>query len=310
MRKTHRRRVPLLVGLALAALVAAFGISPATAGTPTQAAWTCDDSVFNSLAAFAPAASARGGVVREPSLVQEHVDATRQVRDRNRFRVTVPTWVHVVSDGAIGNVSNAAISDQIQVLNRTFAGGEGGERTGFSFQLVGITRTNNADWHYAGIGGDERRMKRALHRGGDDTLNIYLTTAGPYLGWAYLPSVTEQGNSYLDGIVVDWESMLGTSTRYAGQYDQGETATHEAGHWLNLEHTFWHGCNGEGDFVDDTPYMSVPTNGCPAGKDTCPQPGLDPIHNYMDYSYDTCYTEFTPGQAARMQDAWATWRAS
>ena len=107
-------------------------------------------------------------------------------------------------------------------------------------------------------------MKRALHRGGDDTLNIYLTTAGVYLGWAYLPSITEQGNSYLDGIVVDWESMLGTSDRYAGRYDKGETATHEAGHWLNLEHTFFHGCNGEGDFVDDTPYMSVPTNGCPA----------------------------------------------
>ena len=29
--------------------------------------------------------------------------------------------------------------------------------------------------------------------------------------------------------------------------------------------------------------------------------GLDPIENYMDYSYDACYTEFSPGQAARMQ---------
>jgi hypothetical protein len=29
----------------------------------------------------------------------------------------------------------------------------------------------------------------------------------------------------------------------------------------------------------------------------------------MDYSYDTCYTEFTAGQTARMQDAWIFWRA-
>ena len=32
---------------------------------------------------------------------------------------------------------------------------------------------------------------------------------------------------FLDGIVVDWESMLHTSATYAGRYDQGETATHE-----------------------------------------------------------------------------------
>jgi len=139
---------------------------------------------------------------------------------------------------------------------------------------------------------------------------MYLTTAGPYLGWAYYPSqVNHNGSAYLDGVVIDWESMLGTSTRYEGRYDQGETATHEVGHWLNLAHTFEGACNNWGDHVDDTPPEATPTSGCPAGKDTCSEPGLDPIHNYMDYSYDQCYTEFTLGQALRMQDAWLFYRA-
>ena len=54
--------------------------------------------------------------------------------------------------------------------------------------------------------------------------------------------------------------------------------------------------------------MSEPTAGCPVGKDTCPEPGYDPIHNYMDYSYDRCYTEFTQGQSDRMQKQWLHWR--
>ena len=140
-------------------------------------------------------------------------------------------------------------------------------------------------------------MKQALKQGGDNALNLYSTTAGDYLGWAYLPDVTEKpGQRVLDGVVFDWESIPGTSATYAGRYDQGETATHEVGHWLNLEHTFFGGCADKGDFVD--------------GKDTCREPGLDPIHNYMDYSYDSCYTEFTAGQVQRMRDAWLLYRAS
>jgi hypothetical protein len=63
--------------------------------------------------------------------------------------------------------------------------------------------------------------------------------------------------------------------------------------------------------VDDTPVQAAPTSGCPLGADTCPDaPGLDPIHNYMDYSYDSCYTQFTPGQAARMVESWTAYRTT
>lgn len=261
-----------------------------------------------------PAAFAgRGGEAREPELGQTSKDLPASAKGKAgpKFAATVPVYFHVVTDGATGNVTDAQIADQITVLNKTFGGQEGGARTGFSFTLAGVTRTNNAAWFHAGPGGtDENTMKATLRQGGPDALNYYSTTAGAYLGWAYLPDiVTKPGQAHLDGVVVDWESMLGTSTRYADRYDQGETATHEVGHWLDLEHTFYGGCNAKGDFVDDTPAERTPTSGCPVGKDTCPAPGDDPIHNYMDYSYDDCYTQFTAGQTQRMRDAWLLYRA-
>jgi hypothetical protein len=169
--------MPLVTGVIVVALVAALGVSPAQGGTTStaQASWVCDPALFDSLSSLGVSSTARGGgVIREPALNQLHaqVPADRRGRADRIFRVTVPTWVHVVSDRAIGNVSDAAIDAQIEVLNTTYAGGEGAVRTGFSFRLVGVTRTDNADWHYANPGGAEHRMKRALHRGGDDTLNI------------------------------------------------------------------------------------------------------------------------------------------
>jgi Pregnancy-associated plasma protein-A len=179
-------------------------------------------------------------------------------------------------------------------------------------ELAGITRTDNAEWFAAGPGSPgEREMKQALRRGDLGTLNYYSTTAGPYLGWAYFPGLPDS-REYLDGIVVDWESMYKTSDAYEDQYDLGFTAVHEAGHWLALDHTFYGGCNAKGDGVDDTPAMKVPTSGCPPDgtKDTCPNDlGFDPIHNFMDYSYDQCYTEFTQGQAERSADYWLEFRA-
>jgi Pregnancy-associated plasma protein-A len=301
------RKVKLVSTLALAvAIYTAMTVGTASGARAVSAsaqAWSCstDASVL-----------ARGGAVREPDVVQVHTDlpASAQGEAGANFSATVPVWFHVVTDGTTGNMTRSQILTQIQVLNNTFGGGEGGADSGFTFELVGVTRTDNAKWFNSSIGGAEHDMKRTLRRGDEGTLNIYSTTAGPYLGWAYLPSITDSPSQlYFDGVVVDWESWKGTSTRYAGRFDQGETGTHEVGHWLNLEHTFFGKCTEKGDFVADTPSEKTATSGCPVGKDTCPAPGDDPIHNYMDYSFDSCYTEFTPGQVQRMQDAWLFYRA-
>jgi hypothetical protein len=311
-----KRLIVLATGLLAALAVMAAPGTAQTLRSDVCSGWeTAGATSFDSLASLtATGSSARsaGNVVREPSLNvnYEAMPASATGKGGPKFRATVPVWFHVVTDGKTGNVTQAQIDEQMAVLNLAFAGFYGGARSGFSFELAGVTRTDNADWFYGGIDGStERPMKRALHRGGFETLNVYSTTAGPYLGWAYLPGLPDS-NLYLDGIVFDWASMPGTSDEYAGRYDLGMTLVHEAGHWVNLEHTFFGGCNAKGDFVADTPPMKVPTSGCPEGKDTCAEPGLDPIHNYMDYSYDSCYNQFTPGQVARAQDAWLFHRAA
>jgi hypothetical protein len=254
----------------------------------------------------------RDGRVREKDLNQTHRDlpATAKGKAPAGLTVTVPVYFHVITDGSLGALTDRQISGQIAVLNTTFGGGEGGAATGFSFTLAGVTRTSNAVWYASRSGGAEHEMKKALKRGGDGDLNVYSTSAGAYLGWAYLPEITDTAQAYLDGVVFSWETVPGASTTFEDQYDEGETLTHEVGHWLNLEHTFYGQCNRTGDFVADTPPQKSPSSGCPAGKDTCPAPGSDPIHNYMDYSDDDCLTEFSAGQAQRMRDAWLFYRAS
>ena len=308
------RRVTMRSAIMLSAAMAAA----ATLGAgPQQAAWAsspfCDPALAEQVPGPGVDALGRGGSGREPDVGQVHQDLPAGAKGKapSDFTATVPVYFHVVTDGSLGALTDAEVASQIRILNMTFAGREGGATTGFSFALAGVTRTDDADWFYANPGGtNEHTMKQVLHQGGTDALNLYSTTAGDYLGWAYLPDIlTKPGQAYLDGVVFDWESIPGTSDRYAGRYDEGETATHEVGHWLNLEHTFFGGCSAKGDFVDDTPAQKTPTSGCPEGKDTCTAAGLDPIHNYMDYSYDSCYTEFTVGQTQRVRDAWLLYRA-
>jgi hypothetical protein len=217
---------------------------------------------------------------------------------------TIPVYVHVMLDDAgNGDVTDRQIADQVAVLNTTYAGGESSAaaNTGFAFTLAGTERIRNNVWHKDHKSATYRAQTR---QGGANALNIWLVDF-KYLGIATFPWDYAQ-NSDIDGIRVHYDSLPGGSIT---NYNFGETATHEAGHWLGLYHTFQGGCTTTNDEVADTPAQSSPTSGCPVGRDSCALPGLDPIHNYMDYSYDTCYDQFTPDQSTRMNQMWAAYRA-
>ena len=221
-------------------------------------------------------------------------------------RGTIDVYFHVITaaDGS-GNVSDQAIAEQMDVLNAAYA------FTGWSFTLKGTTRTANNSWYRMGPGtGPERQAKAALHSGGFAALNVY--TANPsqgLLGWATLPSWLADPSydpSY-DGVVILYSSLPGGG---AVPYDEGDTATHEVGHWMGLYHTFQGGCTAPGDEVDDTPYEASPAFGCPVNRDTCAADGLDPIYNFMDYTDDACMDEFTANQSSRMHAMTSAWRPS
>jgi hypothetical protein len=215
---------------------------------------------------------------------------------------TIDVYFHVVTaaDGT-GDLSDAAIAAQMDVLNAAYAA------TGWSFRLADTTRTANNSWFRMNPGtGAERQAKRALRRGSADDLNIY--TASPsqgLLGWATLPA-WYASNPTDDGVVVLFSSLPGGA---AVPYDEGDTATHEVGHWMGLYHTFQGGCTAPGDEVADTPYEASAAFGCPVNRDSCASlEGLDPIYNFMDYTDDDCMDEFTRDQDDRMDAMFSTYR--
>ena len=310
------RRGAAIAGAAV--LLLAGAVSPAQAAMPRGERTACFDPT-------SVGAGAKGGHARD----QDHRDISaaeqRAIEQRTATILAakgqgagkgkggkppaptaVPVYVHVMvaADGT-GDVTDTQITQQIAVLNNTFAGGESREASdaGFSFTLAGTDRYYNDAWHNDK---NSNQYRKATRLGGADALNIWLVEFN-YLGIATFPwDYRNQGA--IDGIRVLWSSLPGGTEN---NYNLGETATHEAGHWFGLYHVFQGGCNEQqgGDMVADTPAQSIATNGCPEGQDSCAGPGLDSIHNYMDYSYDSCYNQFTPNQTTRMNEMFTAYRA-
>ncbi|MCR9246696.1 MAG: zinc metalloprotease [bacterium] len=226
----------------------------------------------------------------------------------------IPVVVHVVQrTNGQGNLSNALVQSQIDVLNEDFrarAGtpGANGVDSKIEFFLAttdpqnqptnGIVRHTNNTWfndsgnYWSSTAWDTSRY-----------LNIYTNNTGA-LG--YVPDLPQGGGvlgTTADRVVCNYASF-GRPAIGGPPYNTGRTATHEVGHYLGLFHTFNSGCGGgncytSGDRICDTPAESQPRYGCPVGISSCGT--TDPIRNYMDYTDDTCMQGFTQEQVRRMR---------
>ncbi|KAH8910356.1 zincin [Coniochaeta sp. PMI_546] len=269
-------------------------------------------AVFATTALAAATPKPFGCGTPEPS--QEHVRISQKFAAQEKefaasgnlsiaATINVDVYFHVVASSTAvsdGYVTDKMLSDQLSVMNAAYA------PHGISFTLKGTDRTINSNW---ASDGSELAMKKALRKGTYRSLNLYfLKDLGSNLGYCYFPTSVKSGSNdfYYDGCSILSSSLPGGST---ANYNLGGTVTHEVGHWFGLYHTFQGGCTGSGDSVSDTPAQASASSGCPIGRDSCPsQAGLDPIHNYMDYS--ACYEEFTAGQQTRMYSFFNTYRAN
>lgn len=218
--------------------------------------------------------------------------------------INVRTYFHVVTSTAKkGLYTQTQLNNQIAYMNKAYG------PSNIQFTLVSTDFTTNNNW---ATGNYDSTMKPALRKGTYADLNVYFLSdlGGGLLGICNFPTNASPGSSTYnqDGCDVLADSIPGGS---ATNFNLGGTAAHEVGHWFGLFHVFQgSACSGAGDSVSDTPIQKSPTSGCPSSSDTCPnQAGLDSIHNYMDYSDDICYTQFTAGQTSRMQSMYAMYRA-
>jgi len=317
---TYALLAMFVVAIALTGIASAAG-RPDAAQPPADR-WMNNDNARN----------ADNGDVVYRCATEEHGKPTaapdeaqiRQWISQNRVAAggVITVNFHVIYSGSTGNISDAQLDQQILVMNRNYAGKDyngntvsGAANTGYTFvrgttDRISATGSRKSWWTMTPGSSAERNAKTAYVKNPTSSLNFYTCKPGQsLLGWSTFPW-NLASNPTMDGVVIHYASLPGGSL---SPYNLGGTASHEVGHWVGLYHTFQGGCDGgncsgAGDLVCDTPGEATATSGCPSGKDTCPEAGLDPIHNYMDYSTDICYTQFTSGQDARADFMMSTYR--
>ena len=252
----------------------------------------------------------------------------KQNMDHNpKSVITIPVVVHVVYNTSSENISDAQIFSQMDVLNADFRRTNSDvSNTPVVWQNIaadceidfclatvdpngasttGITRTSTSQTSFS-ISSDNVKSSSG---GGvdpwpqDDYLNIWVCDlGGGLLGYATPPSNWTNPD---DGVVIGYR-YFGTTGVVQAPYNKGRTATHEVGHWLNLDH-IWGDNNCGNDQCNDTPVQQSSNYGCPSFPSTsnCTGNGSngDMYMNYMDYTNDACMNLFTNDQKSRMISA-------
>ena len=231
----------------------------------------------------------------------------------NLGTITIPVYVHVIYSTSQQNISDNQINSQIAVLNNDFRKSNSdvsqvpSEFSGLAadseieFVLAGVTRKSSttASW------GTNDSMKHASNGGVDvispnTHLNIWVCNiGGGILGYAQFPG----GSAATDGVVIS-PQYFGSQGYVSAPFDEGRTATHEVGHYLNLRHIWGDGRCKQDDFVSDTPSSDGPNYGCPSYP-TVNCRSNDMTMNYMDYVDDACMYMFSEGQKTRMRALFA-----
>jgi pregnancy-associated plasma protein-A len=267
-----------------------------------------------------------------------HALIDRMIRQGLAFRraernpIKIPVVVHVVYNDPSENISDSQINSQIAALNRDYQLKNSDKskipaiwkglaaNVGIEFALAtkdpkgkatnGITRSQTTRSSFS----TDDAVKAKKTDGADPWpsnkyLNLWVCTLGNgLLGYAQFPGMPPK----TDGVVI-LNTAFGTTGTAAAPFNRGRTATHEVGHWLNLNHIWGdtNDCTGT-DHVSDTPAAQLPNFGKPKFPHiTCSNgPNGDMFMNYMDYVDDAAMFMFTTGQAARMQATLAGPRAS
>jgi hypothetical protein len=252
---------------------------------------------------------------------------------KTRVLVTIPVVVHILHNGqAIGNGPNLAVNQiesQIEALNEDFRKRNSdslqanhpfksvtadvdiefclAKRSPSGANTTGILRYNIGQNSYT-IDNMEDIIKPQTIWDRNKYLNFWVgnlvdpSVGGTILGFAQFPG----GVANTDGVAI-----LHTAFGYIGNVqapsDNGRTAVHEVGHWLNLRH-IWGDAFCGSDGVSDTAPAEDKNAGCPTfphnSFNNCGtgQNG-EMFMNYMDYCTDKCLVMFTNGQKTRMHAA-------